>query len=337
MNSFCIIGLGPVGASFGLALKQNMGAKTSIRGFDFKRGRARKALKAGAIDRDFRNLPAALEGADLVFLDIPANEFKDFFEHLPDAISGECIVTDTASTKGELLKWADEMLPESVSFIGGHPLIGLADSDIEEPDPDLFRGQTYCLIPAGNAASGALEIMINLVKMIGARPFLIDALEHDAYVAGCDHLPILLSHALASAISKTPAWNEMSEFATDRFYDFCRPALKEPQSVVDICLTNRGSALRWLDEYIEELQRLKSLVSTETDGLKEILEETNKEIEARLTKEKLPGRGPMGPPPIEKEGMMSMLLGSQLTKKFTSLWKPIPPPEEDEKDKKIEK
>jgi prephenate dehydrogenase len=65
----------------------------------------------------------------------------------------------------------------------------------------------------------------------------------------------------------------MSGFTTNHYDDFCRPALSNPQSIVDICLANREGIIRWLDEYISELQRLKGLITAESSELVQALED----------------------------------------------------------------
>jgi len=320
MKSICIIGLGPVGTSFGLALRQTIVGKPDITGFDLKRDRARRAQKAGAINKNARDLPSALKGAELVYIDIPTNEIKECMEHIAGSLQGECIVTDTASTKGQVIKWADEILPQGISFIGGHPLIGLSISEIQTADPNLFRGQTYCLIPARNAATGALERMISLVKRIDAIPLLLDAVEHDAFSAGCGHLPLLLSHVLASVTTRTPAWPEMSGFTTNHYNDFCRPALANPQSIVDICLNNREGIIRWIDEYISELQRLKGLITTESSGLVQALEDARKAIETKLSAGSLVQKSILSKEEIGG-GMTEMMVGRRMASRLQRFWK----------------
>jgi prephenate dehydrogenase len=326
MKSICIIGLGPVGTSFGLALKQTIAGKPDITGFDLKRDRARRAQKAGAINKNARDLPSALKGAELVYIDIPANEIKECLGHAAGSLQGDCIVTDTASTKGQVIKWAEEILPPGISFIGGHPLIGQSISEIETADPNLFKGQTYCLIPARETATGALENMITLVKLIGASPFLIDALEHDAFAAGCEHLPLLLSHVLASVTTRTPAWSEMSGFTTSHYDEFCRPALANHQSIVDICLNNREGIIRWLDEYISELQRLQGLITTESNELAQAIEDAHQAIETKLSEGSSVQKSALSKEEIGG-GMTEMMVGRRMASRFQRFWKQDREPE----------
>jgi prephenate dehydrogenase len=328
MKSICIIGLGPIGASFGLAMKQTIAGKPDIVGFDLKRDRTRRAQRVGAIKKSARDLSSALKGAELVYIDLPANEIKECLEHAAEFLEGDCIVTDTASTKGQVIKWAEEILPPGISFIGGHPLLTQSISEIETPDPNLFKGQTYCLIPARNTASGSLENMITIVKLIGASPFLIDPLEHDAFSAGCEHLPLLLSHILASVTTRTPAWSEMSGFTTNHYDDFCRPALANPESIVDICLNNREGIIRWLDEYITELQRLKSMVTDESSELVQTLENACQAIETKISAVSSVQKSSLSKEEIGG-GMTEMMVGRRMASRLQRFWKQDREPEKE--------
>ena len=58
------------------------------------------------------------------------------------------VITDTASTKADVMRWAGEFLPDGVHFIGGHPMAGKEHSGLEHADPDLFEGRPWLLVAA---------------------------------------------------------------------------------------------------------------------------------------------------------------------------------------------
>ncbi|MFQ5987652.1 MAG: prephenate dehydrogenase, partial [Dehalococcoidia bacterium] len=167
---------------------------------------------------------------------------------------------DTASTKAQVMGWAEEFLPSSVSFIGGHPMAGKEASGIEAADSALFAGCTYCLVPGRGATTEAINVVEGLVGQIGAEPIFLDASEHDSLVAAISHLPLLLSAALVSATTRSPSWPKMAKLAATGFRDLTRLASGNPEMSRDICLTNREPILHWIDEYIKELGEFRRLV-----------------------------------------------------------------------------
>jgi len=255
-----IIGLGLIGGSIGLALRR-AGAGFEVVGFARRPEVASRALELGAVDRTEGSLISAVKDAELVLIATPAMAMKEILAEIGGSLREGSIVTDTASTKAEVMDWAEVTLPPSVSFIGGHPLAGKETSGIEAADGDLFQGCTYCLTAGRGAAQEARDTVAGLVRQIGANPLFIDASEHDSLVAGISHLPLLISVALIAATTKSPSWPQMAGLAASGFRDLTRLASGDPRMSRDICLTNREPILRWIDDYIEELRALRRLVS----------------------------------------------------------------------------
>ena len=258
MRRIAIIGLGLIGGSMGLALKKV--ADLELVGFARRPEVASKALSIGAVDRAEGNLLSAVEEASLVIIATPVVAIKEILAQIGERLAQGCIVTDTASTKAQVMGWAEEFLPSSVSFIGGHPMAGKEASGIEAADADLFAGCTYCLVPGRRATAEAINVVEGLVGQIGARPIFLDASEHDSLVAAISHLPLLLSAALVSATTRSPSWPKMAKLAATGFRDLTRLASGNPEMSRDICLTNREPILHWIDEYIKELGEFRRLV-----------------------------------------------------------------------------
>ena len=269
-----IIGLGLIGGSIGLAL-QKVKTNFEIVGHDREHSVAGRARKLGAIDRAEWNLISAAEGADLIIIATPVMAIKEIFAAIAPYLKEDCVVTDTASTKQQVVEWAQELLPETVSFVGGDPMVGKGESGIEAADADLFIDAIYCLTPLPNARPEAVRLLADLVSIIGARPYFLDAAEHDGLVAGVNHLPFILSTALVSATAQSPSWREMRKLTSYAFRNATHLAPGDPTTYRDICLTNRRSIVRWIDTYLESLKALREAVAAEdAEGLEGIFKET---------------------------------------------------------------
>ncbi|MBI2303982.1 MAG: prephenate dehydrogenase/arogenate dehydrogenase family protein [Chloroflexi bacterium] len=261
-----IVGLGLIGTSLGLALKK-AGVEADIVGYDKNKGNAAHAQRQGGVDRVARNLPNAVDEAALTILAVPLGAMRQVMEEMGKHLPDNGIVTDTGSTKEQVLRWAEEVLPNGVSFVGGHPMAGKEASGPKAAEATLFAGCVYCIIPSLNATQAAVQTVVGLVDLVGARPFFMDATEHDSWVAGVSHLPLILSAVLVSVTTGDRAWREMSKLAASGYRDVTRLASGDPEMGRDICLTNRDSLLRWIDSYLEELGEYRRLVSEGGDGL----------------------------------------------------------------------
>src|SRR5436305_15186178 len=122
-NRVAIIGLGLIGGSIGLALHKAKGVQ-QITGYDLGRGISDAARRIGAIDQPYSTMADALRGAELVILATPIGAMRSLLQHMAMAVTPGAVITDVASTKGQVINWAEEFLPQSVAFVGGHPMIG---------------------------------------------------------------------------------------------------------------------------------------------------------------------------------------------------------------------
>jgi len=285
LSKIAIIGLGLIGGSIGMAIKQAKIPGMQVVGHDVEMEAGRKAVKRGAVDKAPWRLYEAVEGANVVIIATPILAIRETLETIADMVSPDCVVTDTGSTKDAVMKWAEEYLPEGVSFVGGHPMAGKELSGVDNADPKLFQGARYVVIPGKGAKEEAVKAVLQIVEMVGAKPFFIGAFEHDSYVAAVSHLPILLSAALVSATSKSPSWNDISKLAATGYRDVSRLAGGDPVMSLDICVTNREVLSHWLGEAIKELSTYREMVNAagEEEGAERLGQAFAKAWEARET------------------------------------------------------
>lgn len=266
-----IVGLGLIGGSLGLALRKSGWQAADITGHTRSQSSAATALKLGAVDKISAELQEAVKDSDIVILAVPVLAVRDILVKIAPVLRHGTIVTDTGSTKLQIMQWAGELLTSHVSFIGGHPMAGKEASGIEAADPSLFRGCMYCLTPKRGTAQETIDIIRDMVTAIGAFPIDIDPAEHDKLVAGISHLPMLLSVALVLATTRSPDWDKMSRLAASGYGDMTRLASGSPEMHADICLTNKHNIVSWLDRIVAELQELRFALSEDDTRIRMML------------------------------------------------------------------
>jgi len=273
MINITIIGMGLIGASLGMAIreaheKEAQLGPTVITGYDQNRRATGEARGRLAIDREARSLEDALHDAQLVIVAVPVQSIRSVFTQIAPLLPNGAVVTDVASTKAQVLEWARELLPTTVEFIGGHPMAGKELSGVAAADPDLFKGAIYCLTPSSRARQSAINLVETMIAQIHAKVYYIDAAEHDAYVAGVSHLPFMLSTALADLLSRSPGWKEMAPLAATGFRDMSRLASGDAEMHRDICMTNRVALARWMEETAQWLLDARDMIEdAESDQL----------------------------------------------------------------------
>ena len=270
-----IIGMGLIGGSMGLALRQKRAAADVI-GYDLGREVCDRARRIGAVDQWCDGLADAVRNAELVILATPVGAMHRLLQELATVLSPGTVVTDVASTKVQVISWAKELLPEDISFVGGHPMAGREVSGIDVADAALFRERIYCLTPTANTRPAAVSKVCSLVEMLGARVRFLDAAAHDEQVAGVSHLPFLASIALMNTVAEDSAWNDAAVLAASGFRDTARLAAGSPEMHRDICLTNSAAIVGWMDKYIESLQVLRACVAGQKERMDEIFEQARR-------------------------------------------------------------
>jgi prephenate dehydrogenase len=312
-----IVGLGLIGGSLGMALRAAGGWE--VIGHNRHHEAAGKAQKMGAVDKAEWNLPRAVENADVVVLAVAPRAMEKVMADVAPHLADGAIVTDVASTKTDVLEWADRLLPANVHFVGGHPMAGKEVAGIEAADARLFRGATYCILPGTRCAPEAVARVEAIVRAVGATPYYLDAGEHDSYVAAISHLPFVSAAALVSTVSGSQSWRDIARLAAGGFRDTTRTASADAIMHRDICLTNRGSIVRWLDAYVGELERLRDLLADDTlPAEKRESELEDFFVNAKVQRDKwLDNRGAEQPPeettpsavPSAREGFGQMFFG----------------------------
>jgi prephenate dehydrogenase len=271
-----IIGLGLIGGSIGLALRQMERPGWEIVGYSRSQETVAKASSSGAIERGETNLKDAVKKAEFVIIATPVLTVKEILSQIALHLPAGCIVTDTASTKVQVMKWAKEILPPTVDFIGGHPMAGKETHGIGAAKAELFRGCTYCLTSSEKVSPKSIDTVISMIKDLGAIPFFINAQEHDNLVASISHLPMLLSAALVSLTTKNPSWSEMSKLAASGYYDLTRLASGSPEVNSHICLSNQEAIVNSIDKFSQELEKYREMVAGGDKRLEQAFTDANK-------------------------------------------------------------
>jgi prephenate dehydrogenase len=268
-NRVTIIGLGLIGGSIGLALRKAKAAQEVI-GYDLGKGVSDRARKIGAIDHAYTVLADSVRGSELVILATPVGAMRALLQELAPALTPGAVVTDVASTKAQVLTWAEEFLPTSVAFVGGHPMAGKEISGVESADATLFHNRVYCLTPTAHTRPSAIGKVSALIEILGARVRFLEPAEHDGQVAGVSHLPFLSSIALVNTVANAGSWSDASMLAASGFRDVSRLAAGNPEMYRDICFTNSEAITRWLDEYITTLRELRESIATHDNDITEL-------------------------------------------------------------------
>ena len=260
MTTVAIVGLGLMGSSFALALKQAR-PEVVIVGSDRDETVVHKALARGLVQSASSDT-SVIGIADVVVISVPIRAMQGLFVELAGKTAGK-LVTDMASTKAGVMGWASSA---GIDLVGGHPMCGKETPGIDGADAEIYLGAAWVL-------TRAEPRIVELVQAVGSRPVILDADAHDRLVAGVSHAAFLLSVGYVLALSRRSDWPEASRLAGSGFRDMSRLAAGDPELYAGVAKTNRGHLVEQLDAITAELARLRRHLEADDPRLVELFEE----------------------------------------------------------------
>ncbi len=317
-----IIGTGLIGASIGLGIKAKGPAGLLIVGAEAFRDHAQAAVRMKAVDATEASAARAVEGASLVIIATPILSIREVFEEIAPVLLPGAVVTDTGSTKADIQRWAAELLPSNVAFVGGHPMAGKTDSGPTAAEATLFKDARWIVVPPAHTTPDAIDVVVGLAQLLGAKPQFMDAHEHDAYAAAISHVPLMAATALFQMARSSEAWPELSLLASSGFRDTTRLTGTESSMAHDIAITNRDQIVHWLQRYRETLQRLEDGISNADDEAELFRVLSTANLEYTAFREGVVGRREVDAQQmtdIPDVGMSDLLLGSALSERAREL------------------
>ena len=237
-----IIGVGLIGGSFALALKQ-AGADVRFVGYGRNEDNLIRAVERGIVDTYSTNLADAVRGSDLVLVAAPVGANALLFEQLASVVSPDCIITDAGSVKQSVIKAARQYLGSLKNFVPAHPIAGTEHSGVEAGFASLYQGKRLILTPIPETSKEAQAKVISLWEMTGALVETMAPERHDKVFAATSHLPHLLAFTLVETLFRMEQKEELLRYASGGFSDFTRIASSDPVMWKDICLHNSDSIL----------------------------------------------------------------------------------------------
>ena len=275
IENVTIIGVGLIGGSFALALKENNIAKNII-GVDTNEQNLEKALALGLIDETL-SLEYAVKKSSLIFLAIPVDATVTVVEKLMEFITPNHIVADAGSTKLALCYMLKDF-PLRERFVATHPMWGTEHSGPEAAVSGAFKGKACVICDKENSADDAVETMEFIYKKIGMHLVYMNAQAHDLHAAYVSHISHITSFALANTVlAKEREDDAIFELASGGFESTVRLAKSNAAMWVPIFKQNKENVLDVLNEHIMQLKKFKSCLEKENYSyLQELIEDANK-------------------------------------------------------------
>jgi len=274
LDTVAIIGVGLIGGSIGLALRERKLARNIV-GIGRRRESLEKAKARGCVTQISTSIPEGVKQAELVVVCTPVESVAQHIIEAASAAPTGCLITDAGSTKAQIVADAERGLlpkyPQKIPFVGSHPIAGSEKNGPEAAVEDLLVGRVVAITPTERSDGGAVVAIEAFWKSLGAATMQLDPAEHDTIVARTSHLPHLVASALAAT---TPGNGECLPLTGSGWADTTRIAAGDPELWRQILLTNRGPTLNALTDFERVLRTWRhALENGDGQLLTELLKE----------------------------------------------------------------
>ncbi|NND33018.1 MAG: prephenate dehydrogenase [Saprospiraceae bacterium] len=268
-----VVGIGLIGGSLALALKQNGFAQT-ILGVDRNVQHANRALGLQLVDQ-IVSLEKGVEEADVVILATPVNAIVHLAPVVLDLVERQ-IVIDVGSTKERIMQ-SVAVHEKRGRFVGTHPMAGTEYSGPEAAIGDLFEDKCTVLVDVDKSDPDALGKIQELYKSLKMNIVYHESHEHDIHTAYVSHISHISSFALAlTVLEKEKNEKRIFELAGGGFSSTVRLAKSNPDTWVPIFEQNRDYVLDVLDEHINTISKFRTLlIKKDFDAFHKMIQQAN--------------------------------------------------------------
>lgn len=260
IGSVAIIGLGLLGGSVGLAVREQMPGVVT-RGYDRDPGVREAAARRELVGTVCDTAAEAVSGVDLVILCVPVGAMEQAAHEIAGHLGEGVIVSDVGSSKQSVSEALARALPGK-TVIPAHPVAGTEQSGPEAGFATLFINRWCILTPPADADEAAVAALSEFWTGLGAKVEIMDAEHHDLVLAVTSHIPHLIAYTIVGTASdlEDVTRSEVIKYSAGGFRDFTRIAASDPVMWRDVFLNNKGAVLEMLGRFTEDLTALQRAI-----------------------------------------------------------------------------
>lgn len=262
-----IIGLGLIGGSIARRLRGFHDC--TIAAYNRSRESLDLAIADGIIDEAYNTPGEAMDNADLIIMCLYPQLNVDFVRDNLDSIKDGAVITDVTGVKGFIINEMKKILPDTVDFIGGHPMAGREVGGYKSSTDTLFNNAPYIITPDKTNKPENVELVRSMAEYIGCRIVVTTTPdEHDSIIAYTSQL----MHIVAVALCDNPLLERSSSFAGGSLQDCTRIAVINEKMWSELFVENKYHLSDRITEFQDCLEKMKQAVlRDDRDTLEDIM------------------------------------------------------------------
>lgn len=261
--NLAIIGVGLIGGSLGLALKDKLKDDIYVTGLSRTEESMANAINCGAVDFASADVEQVVKDADVVYLSTPVLQIIPMVKKILPFLKSGAIITDAGSTKEVVGTAIKELLPADIYYVSGHPMTGKEKSGVQAADKDLFKHKSYVIIDDDTVPAEIRKKITDLLELTGANLTTLDFAKHDRCASIISHVPHVAAAALVTLLNRSAGdMDSCLKLAGGGFKDTTRIASSNSDMWADICMTNSAA----IAGHLRDLQAILGEVITQIEA-----------------------------------------------------------------------
>ena len=268
INKLLIVGCGLIGSSI---LKKVCKKKIAKRIFVYDKSKKnQRILKKFKLKFDLiKKIDKKISECDFVVICTPLSEYEKIFSIFNKYLKKNVIVTDVGSAKKKIIAKIDKIRRKDINWISSHPIAGSEVSGPSNGNENLFVNKWSIIIKQKNSSREKIKKILKFWKLLGSKPVIMDADQHDKIFAITSHLPHLIAYNLILTATnfKNSNKNNILKFSAGGLRDFSRIAASNEIMWRDIFFDNKINILKVIDLFINNLKTFKHEIKQNSKSL----------------------------------------------------------------------
>ncbi|WP_411843204.1 prephenate dehydrogenase [Salinicoccus sp. HZC-1] len=255
-----IAGLGNIGGSFALAIKDNT-SEHDIYAIDIDTESLKNAEESGLITKGYEHPEEIIPQADLIIFSVYPMILKSLVESYAPYFKEGVILTDVTGVKRSIIEEIEPLLPDNADFVFGHPMAGRENRGLSFASGEVFQGANYLFTPTGRNSGENIKMLTELVEQIGFKNVTSVTPDfHDEVIGFTSQL----AHVIAVSLINSDDTNRNTKAYTgDSYRDLTRITNINEKLWPELFIMNKDHLLSHIDGFRDQLDQLTTAIENE--------------------------------------------------------------------------